>query len=79
MLACRTSREQISVILQLKIQYFRFEFPSAPPARNLICAMELLFALGAIDEAGNLTKPLGRVLDLFHCDFRYHENTDSDT
>jgi len=50
-------------ILQLKAlgidNVVRFEFPSAPPARNLICAMELLFALGAIDEAGNLTKPLG--------------------
>ena len=37
----------------------RFDFPSAPPSRNLISALELLFALGAIDETGGLTKPLG--------------------
>ncbi|XP_023332276.1 probable ATP-dependent RNA helicase DHX35 isoform X2 [Eurytemora carolleeae] len=50
-------------VLQLKAlgidNIVRFEFPSAPPARNLICAMELLFALGGIDEDGELTKPLG--------------------
>eukprot|EP00088_Acartia_fossae_P056841 TRINITY_DN6624_c0_g1_i2.p1 TRINITY_DN6624_c0_g1~~TRINITY_DN6624_c0_g1_i2.p1 ORF type:complete len:603 (-),score=122.07 TRINITY_DN6624_c0_g1_i2:78-1886(-) len=50
-------------VLQLKAlgidNIVRFEFPSAPPARNLICAMELLFALGAIDDNGDLTKPLG--------------------
>jgi ATP-dependent RNA helicase DDX35 len=37
----------------------RFEFPSAPPARNLIAALELLYALGAVDDNGDLTRPLG--------------------
>ena len=50
-------------VLQLKAlgidNIVRFDFPSAPPARNLICAMELLYALGGIDEEGHLTKPLG--------------------
>jgi len=50
-------------ILQLKAlgidNIVRFEFPSAPPSRNLICGMELLYALGAIDDKGDLTKPVG--------------------
>jgi len=50
-------------VLQLKAMgidnIVRFEFPSAPPSRNLIAAFELLFALGAIDEDGQLTRPLG--------------------
>ena len=50
-------------VLQLKAlgidNIVRFDFPSAPPSRNLISALELLFALGAIDEDGALTKPLG--------------------
>ena len=37
----------------------RFEFPSAPPSKNLIAALELLFALGALNEKGELTIPLG--------------------
>jgi len=57
----RTSLAQ--AVLQLKAlgidNIVRFEFPTAPPARNLICAMELLYALGAIDDNGDLTKPLG--------------------
>jgi len=52
-----------SAVLQLKAlgidNLVRFDFPSAPPSRNLISALELLFALGAIDEDGALTKPLG--------------------
>ena len=50
-------------VLQLKAlrisNLVRFEFPSAPPSKNLISALELLFALGALDEKGELTKPLG--------------------
>ena len=50
-------------VLQLKAlgisNLVRFEFPSAPPSKNLIAALELLFALGALDEKGELTKPLG--------------------
>merc|ERR1712142_978850 len=50
-------------VLQLKAlgidNIVRFDFPSAPPSRNLISAIELLYALGAIDDSGSLTKPLG--------------------
>ena len=50
-------------VLQLKAlgidNIVRFEFPSAPPSKNLIACMELLYALGALDDKGNLTKPLG--------------------
>ena len=50
-------------VLQLKAlgisNLVRFEFPSAPPSKNLIAALELLFALGALDEKGELTKPVG--------------------
>ena len=50
-------------VLQLKAlgisNLVRFDFPSAPPSKNLISALELLFALGALNEKGELTKPLG--------------------
>ena len=50
-------------ILQLKAlgidNIVRFEFPSAPPSKNLIASMELLYALGALDDRGLLTRPLG--------------------
>ena len=50
-------------VLQLKAlgisNLVRFEFPSAPPSKNLIAGLELLFALGALDDKGELTKPLG--------------------
>jgi len=50
-------------VLQLKAlgidNIVRFDFPSAPPSRNLIAALELLSALGAIGDQGELTKPLG--------------------
>ena len=50
-------------VLQLKAlgidNIVRFEFPSAPPSANLISAMELLYALGAIGDTGTLTQPLG--------------------
>jgi ATP-dependent RNA helicase DDX35 len=52
-----------SAVLQLKAlgidNVVKFEFPSAPPSKNLISCLELLYALGAIDDAGNLTSPLG--------------------
>lgn len=51
------------VILQLKalgiINILKFHFLSPPPAQNMIRGLELLFALGAIDEDCNLTSPLG--------------------
>ena len=50
-------------VLQLKAlgidNIVRFEFPSAPPSKNLIASMELLYALGALDDKGQLTQPLG--------------------
>ena len=50
-------------VLQLKAlgidNVVKFEFPSAPPSKNLIACLELLYALGAIDDAGALTRPLG--------------------
>jgi len=50
-------------VLQLKAlgidNIVRFDFPTAPPSRNLISALEFLFALGAIDGTGALTKPVG--------------------
>lgn len=33
----------------------RFNFPSPPPAKNMLASIEILYALGAIDSAGNLT------------------------
>ena len=47
------------VALQLKAlgvdNVLRFDFLAPPPPRSLASALELLFALGALDEAGGLT------------------------
>lgn len=55
--------ELSSAVIQLKAlgidNIIRFSFPSPPPARSLVSAVELLHALGAIDSAGALTEPLG--------------------
>ncbi|XP_064610368.1 probable ATP-dependent RNA helicase DHX35 [Liolophura sinensis] len=52
-----------SPILQLKAlgidNILRFNFLSAPPAQNMVNGLELLFALGALDDNGILTDPLG--------------------
>ncbi|KAL0273842.1 UNVERIFIED_CONTAM: hypothetical protein PYX00_006419 [Menopon gallinae] len=60
---CEMQRTDLSLaVLHLKAlgidNVLRFNFPAPPPAKNLAAAMELLFALGAIDEDGKLT-PLG--------------------
>jgi len=51
------------VILALKSlgieNVLRFEYLSPPPAESMIRAMELLYSLGALDEYGRLTTPLG--------------------
>lgn len=51
------------VILQLKAlginNVLRFDFLDPPPAENMVKGLELLFALGAIDEHCQLTQPLG--------------------
>lgn len=50
-------------VLQLKVlgidNIVTFHFPSPPPAKNLVSAVEVLFALGALDRNGALTSPLG--------------------
>lgn len=55
--------ELSGAILQLKAlginNVLRFNFPSPPPAKNLLSALELLYALNAIDDSGQLTDPLG--------------------
>lgn len=51
------------VVLQLKAlginNILKFSFPSPPPIQNLRSALEILYALDAIDIRGDLTKPLG--------------------
>lgn len=51
------------LVLQLKAlgidNVARFDFINAPPAELLIRALELLYALGAVDDAAKLTQPLG--------------------
>uniref|UniRef100_UPI00358F01F0 probable ATP-dependent RNA helicase DHX35 isoform X1 n=1 Tax=Myxine glutinosa TaxID=7769 RepID=UPI00358F01F0 len=51
------------VVLQLKAlgvdNPLRFSFIAAPPAQAMVNALELLFALGAIDDDCHLTEPLG--------------------
>nr|CAD7570303.1 unnamed protein product [Timema californicum] len=63
-------RSELSMgVLQLKAlgidNILRFNFPSPPPAKNLLSALELLFALEAIDKSGQLTKPLGVIMAEF--------------
>lgn len=41
----------------------RFNFPSPPPAKNMLASIELLHALGALDgEGGKLTSPEGYMM-----------------
>eukprot|EP01125_Pyxidicula_operculata_P020975 TRINITY_DN78_c0_g1_i1.p1 TRINITY_DN78_c0_g1~~TRINITY_DN78_c0_g1_i1.p1 ORF type:complete len:703 (+),score=140.58 TRINITY_DN78_c0_g1_i1:69-2177(+) len=57
------------VILQLKAMgienVLRFEFMSPPPAAAMSRALELLYALGALNDAGKLTSPLGEYMTDF--------------
>ena len=52
-----------AVILQLKAlgvqNLLDFHFPSPPPEVNVLVGLELLFALGSIDQDGDLTTPIG--------------------
>lgn len=43
----------------------RFDFPSPPPAKHLIAALDELFALGAVTKKGTLTQPLGQQMAEF--------------
>ena len=51
------------VILQMKAlgidNVLRFPFLSPPPAKSMVRGLELLYALGAIDDDSKLTDPLG--------------------
>ncbi|XP_043283475.1 probable ATP-dependent RNA helicase DHX35 isoform X2 [Venturia canescens] len=53
-------------ILQLKAlgidNVLRFNFPSSPPSKNLLAGLELLYALGAVNDRGELTTPLGMTM-----------------
>ncbi|XP_039954731.1 probable ATP-dependent RNA helicase DHX35 [Bactrocera tryoni] len=55
--------ELSAMILNLKAlgisNILKFNFPSPPPAKNILAALETLHALEAINNEGNLTKPLG--------------------
>ncbi|CAM9473229.1 unnamed protein product [Hapterophycus canaliculatus] len=57
------------VVLLLKAlgieDILHFEFLSPPAAETMIRALELLFALGALDEACRLTEPLGLTMAEF--------------
>lgn len=50
-------------VLQIKAlgiaNILKFDFPSPPPIQNLKSALEILYALDAIDIEGELTRPLG--------------------
>jgi ATP-dependent RNA helicase DDX35 len=52
-----------STVLQIKAMgidnIMNFEWVSPPPAANMIKALELLYALQAVDDDARLTKPLG--------------------
>ena len=52
-----------SVILQLKAlginNIAKFDFISEPPEQHVVRALDLLYALDAIDDSGALTQPLG--------------------
>lgn len=62
-------------VLQLKAlgisNILKFKFPSPPPVQNLKSGLEILYALGAIDINGELTKPLGYHMAEFALDPLY--------
>ena len=59
----------LSVILQLKAlgveNVAHFNFVSPPPAECMVRGLELLYALGAVDDKGRLTDPLGKQMAEF--------------
>ncbi|KAG0242992.1 hypothetical protein BGX31_011395 [Mortierella sp. GBA43] len=60
------------MVLQLKAlgieNVLRFDFMTSPPAEMMSKALELLYSLGALDENGRLTIPLGMRLAEFPLD-----------
>ena len=67
-----TRSDLMATVLYLKAMgidnVLRFDFPSAPPAKNLLSALELLVALGAFDMNGSLTSPVGETMAEFSLD-----------
>ncbi|XP_068707056.1 probable ATP-dependent RNA helicase DHX35 [Montipora foliosa] len=61
-----------AVLLQLKClgidNVLRFNFPSRPPAQSMIRGLELLYALGALDDHGKLVDPIGTNMAEFPTD-----------
>lgn len=61
-----------TVVLQLKAlgidDVLHFDFISPPPSENMIRALELLYALGALDDYAKLTDPLGQQMAEFPVD-----------
>jgi len=59
----------VGVILQLKAlgvdNVLRFSFLSPPPAQCMVRALELLYAFGAVDPDGALTRDVGRKMAEF--------------
>ena len=57
------------VVLQLKAlgidNLANFDFLSPPPTDSLVRALELLYALGALDDYAKLTRPIGETLAEF--------------
>lgn len=55
--------DMATVLLQLKAlginNVLRFPFLSPPPAQNMLRGLEILYALGAINDVSQLTLPLG--------------------
>ena len=64
-----TGAELTAIVLQLKAlgidDVLHFDFPSPPPALTLARALEVLYALGALDEDAKLAEPLGLQLAEF--------------
>ena len=60
------------IILQMKAlgidNVLRFPFLSPPPAKSMIRGLELLYALGAVDDQSKLTDPLGSQIAEFPLD-----------
>lgn len=58
-----------TVLLQLKAMgidnVLRFEFMSPPPSSSMMRSLELLYALGALDDNAKLTHPVGTTMAEF--------------
>mmetsp|Transcript_23886 Transcript_23886/g.45405 ORF Transcript_23886/g.45405 Transcript_23886/m.45405 type:complete len:582 (+) Transcript_23886:1331-3076(+) len=58
-----------TVVLQLKAlgvnDVLNFEFMDPPPREAVLRSLELLYALGALDDTGEISNPLGRQLSRF--------------